>query len=270
MRETEWVPSGIDTWTPNGARIYDYMLGGHDNYPADRAAADRMLQSNPAAPRTAMANRDFLGRVVSHLAGEVGITQFLDVGSGLPTQRNVHEVAQESNRDARIVYVDRDPTVIRHSQALLERHGVRNAIAFEGDLRSPGRILTHPNITGFLDFNRPVAVLLVAILHFVSDEEDAHGIVRRLASVLVPGSHLVISHTTDESPPDVMEAAQQGFRLAGSPLTPRSRAGISRFFTGFDLLEPGLVDVRDWRPALRTDQAWPSGWTIAGGVGARP
>ncbi|MFI6483440.1 SAM-dependent methyltransferase [Nonomuraea sp. NPDC050663] len=269
MRERESTPGGIDTWTPNGARIYDYILGGRDNYPADRAAADKMLQSNPAARNTALANRAFLGRVVTHLAGEAGITQFLDIGSGLPTQRNVHEVAQAANPDARVVYVDLDPTVIRHSQALLERGGTGNVMTFQGDVRKPGRILEAPRVNAFLDFKRPIAVLMVAVLHFVSDEEDAHGIVRRLGDRLPPGSHLVVSHTADESPPEVKAVAQQGFRMAGAMLTPRTRAEITRFFDGFELLEPGLVDVRAWRPEQPVDELAPAGWTIVGGVARR-
>ncbi len=270
MREKRAASIGIDSWTPNGARICDYLLGGRENRPTDRAAANRMLQSNPAARKTAQANRAFLGRVVSHLASEVGIGQFPDIGSGLPTRRSVNEVAQEINPDARIAYVDQDAAAIRHSQAILARDGVRNVIAFQGDLRKPGRILDSPRIAGFLDLRQPVAVLMLAVLHFISDEEDAHGVVHHLGGGLAPGSHIAISHTVDESPPEVDAAVRHGFQFVGAALTPRPRAEIDRFFEGFELLEPGVVDVCDWRPDPLIDDSTLGGRIIVGGVGACP
>lgn len=263
----ESVPAGVDPRIPNGARIYDFMLGGKDNYAADRQAAEHMLQANPMAPRTAQANRAFLGRAVRYLAGEAGIDQFLDIGTGLPTQQNVHEVAQDAEPGSRTVYVDYDPVVTVHARALLSR---TNSVAVvEHDLRDPAAILADPITQEMLDFARPVAVLLVAVLHFVQPQEDPAGIVATLRDALAPGSHLVISHTASESPGEIMEAAQRGFRASGAPLVPRTRAEIERFFDGTGLLDPGLVDVRDWRPVgpQREGPAKALPWTIVGGVG---
>lgn len=267
----QWVPSGLDTWVPNGARIYDYILGGKENYDADRVAADRMLEQNPQAPRTAQANRAFLGRAVRFLAGEVGIRQFIDVGAGLPTQRNVHEVAQETLPEAHVVYVDHDPVVTLHSRALLERQNAVNVGVAQADLRSPEWILEHPLVQELIDFEQPVAVLMVAILHFVSEEEDPLGVVEQVMDVLPSGSHLVISHTVDESPREVMDVARKGFRLAGAMLTPRTREEVSHFFTGLELVEPGVVDVWRWRPEqMQAELPAQAAWTMVGGVGRKP
>jgi hypothetical protein len=262
------APAEIDGSVPNGARIYDYMLGGKDNYTADRAAAERMLAVNPAAPLTARANRAFLGRAVRFLAEEVGIRQFLDLGTGLPTQHNVHEAAQQVAPDARVVYVDYDPVVVVHGRALLATTGTVTVI--EGDLRRPDEILAHPDTRRLIDFDQPVAVLLVAILHFIPDSDDPAGIVARLRDATATGSHLVVSHTVTESPDKVMAAAQQGFQLAGAPLTPRTRAQVGGFFDGYDLVDPGLVEVSRWRPAApEAVTAAKSAWTIVGGVGRK-
>lgn len=262
------APAGVDAGVPNGARIYDYMLGGKDNYAADRAAAEAMIAANPGAPRTARANRAFLGRAVRFLAEEVGIRQFLDLGTGLPTQQNVHQVAQAVAPDARVVYVDYDPVVVVHGRALLATADAVDVV--DGDLRRPDEILGHPDVGRLISFDQPLAVLLVAILHFISDEEDPAGIVARLRDAMAPGSYLVVSHTASESPDEVMAAAQQGFRSAGAPLTPRTRAEIQRFFAGFELVEPGLVEVAQWRPA-DPEPARPgkSPWVLLGGVGRK-
>ncbi|MFI6325562.1 SAM-dependent methyltransferase [Nonomuraea sp. NPDC050556] len=267
----QWVPNGLDTWVPNGARIYDYILGGKENYDADRVAADRMLEQNPQAPRTAQANRAFLGRTVRFLAAEAGIRQFIDIGAGLPTQRNVHEVAQETLPEARVVYVDHDPVVTLHSRALLQRQNTLNVGVAQADLRSPELVLNHPLVEELIDFEQPVAVLMVAILHFVSEEEDPLGVVERVMDALPSGSHLVISHTVDESPREVMEVARKGFRLAGAMLTPRTREEVSRFFQGLDLVEPGVVDVWRWRPGqVEAEPPAQAAWTMVGGVGRKP
>jgi SAM-dependent methyltransferase len=262
------APAEIDPSVPNGARIYDYMLGGKDHFASDQAAAEAMIAANPGAPGTARANRAFLGRAVRFLAEEAGIRQFLDLGTGLPTQHNVHEVAQAVSPDARVVYVDYDPVVVVHGRALLATTGAVTVV--EGDLRRPDEILAHPETRRLIDFDQPVAVLLVAILHFIPDEEDPAGIVARLRDAMAPGSHLVVSHTANESPAEVMAAAQQGFRLAGAPLTPRTRAQIEGLFDGFELVEPGLVEVSQWRPETpQTATAGKSPWTIVGGVGRK-
>ncbi|MFG2089337.1 MULTISPECIES: SAM-dependent methyltransferase [unclassified Spirillospora] len=267
MAEVEESPEGVDAAVPNGARIYDYMLGGKDNYLADRRVGEEMVKANPTAPLTARANREFLGRAVRFLAAEQGIRQFIDIGTGLPTQQNVHQAAHAVAPDSRVVYVDYDPVVVAHARALLSTADtVRVA---EHDLRRPEEILADPEVLDLIDFSEPVAVLLVAILHFVGPDDDPHGIVARLRAAMAPGSHLVLSHTASESPGEVMEAAKRGFRASGAPLTPRTRAGIGEFFDGFDLLDPGLVDVREWRSGSGGGAAvLPElPWTIVGGVG---
>ncbi|MFA1543205.1 SAM-dependent methyltransferase [Actinomadura monticuli] len=259
------IPDGVNAAVPNGARIYDYMLGGKDNYEADRRAADQMIAANPAAPLTAQANRGFLGRAVRHLAADRGIRQFIDIGAGLPTQQNVHQVAQAAAPGSRVVYADYDPVVVAHADALLAT--TDHVRVIKGDLRRPREILGDPGTRALLDFTEPVAVLLVAILHFIGPDEDPHGIVASLRDALPSGSHLVVSHTVSDSPDEVMAAAQRGFRASGAPLTPRTRAEIERFFDGFDLIEPGLADVRTWRaddaPADLPDLPW----TMVGAVG---
>lgn len=264
------APQGVDPNVPNGARIYDAMLGGKDNFAADRGVVEQMLKVNPMAPLTARANREFLGRAVRYLTTECGIDQFLDIGTGLPTVQNVHEVALANNPDATIVYVDYDPVVVTHAKALLA--GTDNVKVVQGDIRRPDGILSAAAET--LDFDRPIAVLLVAILHFVGDEEHPERILETLRSAMAPGSYLILSHTADESASNVMGTAKQGFSMAGAPLTPRTRAAIAELLSGFELIEPGLVDVQDWRPDERPEPEVGSGtpqsdWTIVGAVGAR-
>jgi hypothetical protein len=268
VAEQRPAPVGFDSSVPNGARIYDYMLGGKDNFPADQKAAEAMLKVNPAALRTAKANRGFLGRAVRLLAEEEGIRQFLDFGTGLPTQQNVHQVAQQVAPDARVVYVDYDPVVVTHGQALLANTSTVTVV--EADLRRPEEILAHPDVGRLIDFDKPLAILLVAILHFIADAEDPVGIVSQLREAMAPGSYLVVSHTLSESPTEVMAAAQRAFQQAGAPLTPRTRAEVLRFFDGFDLVEPGLVEVQEWRSTgPEAVAAGGSPWVLVGGVGRK-
>jgi hypothetical protein len=254
---------------PNGARIYDYMLGGKDNFHADRVAAQAMLEASPAAWRTARANRGFLGRAVRLVAGEGGIRQFLDIGTGLPTQQNVHQVAQEAAPGSRVVYVDNDPMVVAHANALLAI--AEGVAAIEGDLRRPADILAHP-AAQLIDFSRPVGVLLVAVMHFIADEDDPGAIMATLRAAMAPGSYLILSHTIDEDAGGALDTAKSGFQRAGTPLFPRSRARVERFFDGFDLLEPGLVEVHTWRrdeaeEGEEENVDGPSSWVLAGAVG---
>jgi len=235
----------IDTSTPNPARIYDYLLGGKDHFPADRTAAEEILAAVPQARAGARENRAFLGRAVRYLAAEAGIRQFLDIGTGLPTQGNVHQIAQAIAPDAPVVYVDNDPVVHAHAAALLAGG---HTVAVLGDLRQPEAILAHPEVRRVLDFGRPVAVLLVAILHFVRDEEDPAGIVARLRDGLAPGSYLVVSHATADFHPEVAAKVTAVYEQATAPLVLRSRDQIGRLFDGFELVAPGLVQPAAWRP----------------------
>jgi hypothetical protein len=258
--------AGIDAGTPNPARIYDYLLGGKDNYPVDRDAAEAILGVAPQARQGARENRAFLQRAVRFLAAEAGIRQFLDIGTGLPTQGNVHEIAQAVASDARVVYVDHDPVVHIHASALLADNA--KTVAVLADLREPEVILGHPQVRRVLDFTRPVAVLLVAVLHFLRDGEEPAGVVARLRQAMAPGSFLVVSHATADFQPDVAAKVTDVYRRASAPLVLRSRSEIGRFFEGFDVVAPGLVEPASWRP----DGAGPTSPSAGGfysGVGRK-
>jgi SAM-dependent methyltransferase len=244
--ELDWVPPGVNTSRANVARVYDYLLGGTHNFPADREVGQKIIAVEPNSRPIGQANREFLRRAVRYLAGR-GIGQFLDIGSGIPTQGNTHEVAQAARADARVAYVDMDPVAIAHSRALLA--GRRGAAIFDADLHEPRRILADPDIGALIDFTQPVGLLLVAVLHFIRDEQDPWRIVATLREALVPGSYLVVSHGTDEGRPAVAHAAEQVYRRqVALPLSMRPRADILRFFDGFELLAPGLVEIPRWQP----------------------
>jgi hypothetical protein len=272
VAEDDWT-SRIDTSVPNPARIYDYFLGGKDNYPADREVAEQILAIAPVARDVVRDNRAFLSRVVRFLTREAGIRQFIDLGSGLPTQGNVHEIAQAIAPETRVVYVDNDAMVVTHSRALLAGD---NTIAIQADLREPEAILGHPEVRKLIEFDQPVALLLVAILHFIPDEQDPFGVVARFRDGLPPGSYLAISHGTRDVPvrPDMSaeEMAEMGTRVerlyeqTTTFMVTRTRAQVERFFDGFDLLDPGVVEIQRWRPDDPTS-VLPGGFH--GGVGRR-
>jgi len=257
---------GIDTTVPTTARIYDYWLGGHDNFAADRAAALKVSEAAPEAQLMAVENRKFLRRAVRYLAAEARITQFLDIGTGLPTQGNVHQVAQDVSPDARVVYVDNDPMVLAHSRAL-KTGG--NTVVIEADLRDPPAIIDHPRTRELLDFSQPMAVLLVAVLHFVSDDDDPRAIVAAIRDTLVPGSYLVLSHVTGDIRRESAAHAAVHYKKLAPGSTLRTRDEIHRFFAGMELIDPGLVQVPSWRP----DEPEPANGSrvwILGGVGRKP
>lgn len=268
----DWTTQ-INTGVPNPARIYDYFLGGKDNFPADREVADQVLAIAPVAREVVEDNRAFLRRAVRFLAHEAGIRQFVDLGSGLPTQGNVHEIAQAIALDARVVYVDNDAMVVTHSRALLAGD---NTVAIQADLREPEVILGHPEVRELINFDQPIALLLMAILHFIPDDEDPLGIVARFRDALPTGSYLAISHGTRDIPvrPDMSaeEMTEMGarverlYQLTTASLVTRPRAQVERFFDGFDLLDPGLVEIQLWRPDDR-DSMLPGGFY--GGVGRK-
>ena len=236
---------GLDVTVPNVARIYDFILGGKDNFDADRAAAAQLLAVIPGGSGPARMNRAFLGRVVHFLAAERGIRQFLDIGSGLPTASNVHQIAQAADPSARVVYVDSDPVVVLHAQAILEDRA--KGVAVRGDLRDPDGITASPAVRELIDFSQPVAVLLFAVLHFVPDADDPRALLARFGDVMAPGSALALSHITDENIDE--EAARAGravYQSASAPIVPRSRAQIEGFFDGLDLLPPGVVGISHW------------------------
>jgi hypothetical protein len=257
---------GLDVSVPNVARIYDYILGGKDNFDADRAAAEQILAVIPGGSGPARMNRAFLGRVVRFLAAERGVRQFLDIGSGLPTASNVHEIAQSVAPDARVVYVDNDPVVVLHAQAILEDRA-KGVAAVRGDLRDPAGIIDSRAVRELIDFSQPVAVLLFAVLHFVPDAADPRALLARFRDVLVPGSALALSHVTDEHLDE--EAGRAGravYQGASAAIVPRSRARIEGFFDGLDLLPPGVVGVSHW-PEPDPDGA---ALLFYGGVAVKP
>jgi O-methyltransferase involved in polyketide biosynthesis len=254
------VPDGVDVTRPSIARIYDYLLYGKDNFAVDRAAAEKLMESRLDPRRLSLANRAFLRRAVGFLARR-GIAQYLDLGSGLPTSPSVHEVARDTIPDARVVYVDHDPIVVAHNDALLAtRDGV---ITIRGDIRDPDSILAHEALAGCLDFSQPVAMLLLSVLHFISREEDAPGIIAKFRERLAPGSYLAISvGTSDGADPNMLAEATQTYAGARMPFTLRSRAQILDLFDGFDLVEPGLVSLPEWRPEFNTDRTPLKGPTV--------
>lgn len=248
--KADFGPAEIDTSRPHPARMYDAYLGGKDNYAVDRQAVRRILSRWPEVRLIARANRAFLQRAVRFLAGEAGIRQFIDIGTGIPTAGNVHEVAGQVAPDTRVVYVDNDPIVHVHANALLTGSGATTVVL--ADLRDPQAILAAPALRAHIDFAQPVALLLVAILHFITDAENPAGIVATLRDVLPPGSYLALSHATaDFHPPGTEKEAAAAYQNAAAPLLLRARSEVAGYFDGFDLLEPGLVQGPLWRPVGR-------------------
>ncbi|MGW4444327.1 SAM-dependent methyltransferase [Streptomyces sp. NPDC004682] len=243
----ESLRARINTGQPHTARIWNYWLGGKDNYEVDRAAGDQIRQLHPGIGEYARADRLFLGRAVRHLVQEAGIRQFLDIGTGLPTADNTHEVAQRLAPDARIVYVDNDPLVLAHARALLTSTPEGRTDYLDEDLRNIDAIFEHAAKT--LDFDEPVALILLGVVIFIGDDEDPYGLVRRLTDRLPAGSHLVLSHTvTSPSMPDVDEAVAFWNEHGTPKLTQRTPENVTRFFDGLELLEPGVVSCSRWRP----------------------
>jgi S-adenosyl methyltransferase len=238
----------FDISVAHQARMYDYLLGGKDNYAADRAASEEMLKIYPETAFSARANRAFLGRAVRYLAGEAGIRQFLDIGTGIPTAGNTHEVAQAVAPESRVVYVDYDPIVLAHARALLTSNGEGATEYIDSDLRDTGTILTQAR--QLLDFTKPVAVTLLAILHAIPDAGDPYAIVAALMDAVPPGSYLAISHgASDLIDPEALQGLYDSFKgKVQQQFQWRTREQVARFFAGTDLVEPGLVRVDDWRP----------------------
>jgi SAM-dependent methyltransferase len=261
----------IDISRPHSARMYDYYLGGKDHFAVDRETAEIAARGWPSVRVAVQENRKFLARAVNCLAGEEGIRQFLDIGSGLPSASNVHEVAQRIAPDARVVYVDNDPLVLAHARALLTSSPAGRTAYIDADLREPEKILAHPVVRQTLDFGQPMALMLVAILHFIADEEDPANIVASLLDALPPGSYLVASHVTPEHDPEGVHGLERTYRAGGVTAQARTASEFGRlFFSGLEFMPPGLVLVSDWRPDSGGPRPAPEEVSWYGAVARKP
>lgn len=271
MERPAWAPQGIDISVPSVSRMYDFYLGGSHNFEVDREAARKAMEFLPGLPKIMQANRAFMRRAVRYAVGE-GIDQFLDIGSGIPTFGNVHEVAQAADPRARVAYVDHDPVAVAHSQAVLD--GNDHAVIAAADLRRPKEILADPAINGLLDLDRPVALLLVAVLHFIEDAADPRAAVAELREALAPGSLVILTHASYEGIPLSKEEADGTvgvYRNIRNPLIMRTREEIGAFFEGYEMVEPGLVSMPEWRPDTpqSPEQEDPYAFSGFGGVGRK-
>jgi SAM-dependent methyltransferase len=265
------LPPEIDTSRPHSARVYDYMIGGKNNFAADRETAARVLRQSPSAQTAARENRAFLGRAVRYLTAEAGIRQFLDIGTGLPTASSVHEVAQSVDPSCRVVYADNDPLVLAHARALLTSSPEGRTAYIHADARDPRAILDHPAVRDTLDFGRPVGLMLVALLHFVPDEDKPAEIVATLLNALPPGSYLTASHLTTEHDTDAAGRGQQAMRGAGITMQKRDSGEFARLaFTGLELVPPGIALVSEWRRSRPGPGPGPAEVNCYGGVARKP
>jgi S-adenosyl methyltransferase len=258
MERSSWAPDGIDYEKPSPARVYDAHLGGFHNFAVDRAAAERVRAFMPELPLILRANRAFLRRAVEFLVSQ-GIRQFLDLGSGIPTVGNVHEVAQAADPQCRVVYVDIDPVAVAHGREILSANPA--AMAVQGDLRDWARVLGDPQVRATLDFAEPVAVLMVAVLHFIDDADDPIGIVRGYREAMVPGSYLALSHASLEGGRDGAAEATQEYTKRVADFFMRGRTQISLLLEDFELVDPGLVYLTEWRPESPEDMGEDPRWT---------
>lgn len=246
MERPLWAPADIDLDRPSIARLYDWFLGGYHNFEADRTVGEQITEVVPWGPMMVQVNRAYLRRAVQFFL-QAGISQFLDLGSGIPTVGNVHEIVQQSDRDARIVYVDVDPVAVAHARALLE--GNDNAVIIHADMREVKDVLTHPDTQRMLDLSRPIAILMVAVLHFVPDKDDPVGIIGDYCAGVAPGSYLALAHATEEGLSEqVLDMFRAVYEDAAAPLVLRTRAEIAALVRGLEPVEPGLTWIEDWRP----------------------
>jgi SAM-dependent methyltransferase len=261
-----WAPDGIDIGRPSAARVYDYFLGGAHNFAVDRALAEQIVRTTPNLAETMRANRVFLRRAVRFLVDQ-GIRQFLDVGSGIPTVGNVHEVAQDAAPESTVVYVDVDPVAVAHSRAILE--GNKQATVICADLRETDRILAETRQSGLIDFDAPLAVLLAGVVHFIPDAENPSRLVAQLRELLSPGGFLLVSHATADEQPAEMLAAQRLSARTATEITLRSKAQIEAYLEGLTPVDPGVVFIPQWRPDPGETVEHPERIGAYAGVGKR-
>jgi SAM-dependent methyltransferase len=266
---TEQLPSEVDINVPQSARVYDYLLGGKDNFPADRAVGDQIIERVPTVPTQVREQRAFLVRTVRYLTAEAGIRQFLDIGTGIPTAGNVHDVAQAIAPESRVLYVDNDPVVLAHSRALLQRTPEGRLAFILADLRDPEAILADPTLARTLDLTRPVGLVLIGITHHLRDADDPRRIVQTLMDALASGSYLVLSQITGDFDPEAMREVAAVVEQDGIPYVVRSKAETEPFFQRLELVEPGLVPIAAWRPDPGTEQD-PRSVYAYGGVARKP
>ena len=263
----DWGQDGVDSDVPNVARMYDYFLGGGRNFPADREAAQRIVGAFPEVPVMARANRAFLKRVVRHLVVDLGVRQLIDLGSGIPASGNVHEVAQEAAPGTRVIYVDIDRTAVLHSRVLLL--GNRYASVVQADLRNAEGIVMHRDVRHFVDFQEPVAVLALAVLHFITDDRAAAGALATFYDHAAPGSYCAVTHPARDSRRAQVDRVTAVYRRSGNPVRWRTRDRIEALFGKFELVEPGLVPWHEWRPDEETTDTIPDGVGY-GGLAVKP
>ncbi|MFG3256915.1 SAM-dependent methyltransferase [Streptomyces sp. NPDC048172] len=263
---TTGPPTRIDTTRPHGARVYDYLLGGKTWFAVDEAAGSDLLSVLPTARSVTRTNRDFMARATRTLAAEYGVRQFLDIGTGIPTEPNLHQVAQREAPDARVVYADNDPIVLEHAKALMRGTPQGRTAYLSADVREPERILRSPEVAEVLDLGRPVALSLLALLHFLPDEDGPYEIVERLRDALPPGSFLVLSHCTADMDAAAMERAVRVYHERGMRTQVRDGDQVRRLFGDFELIEPGLVMPHEWRPDPDTTVLTPAESSFYAGV----
>jgi trans-aconitate methyltransferase len=269
-RKLNYEPPEIDTSKAHSARLYDYLLGGKDNYPPDRKAAEEVIKATPSIVVAARQNRLFLERLTRYLAAEEGIDQFLDIGTGIPTSPNVHETAQAVNPAARVAYVDNDPIVLAHVRALLNSSPEGRVVYIQADMRDAQAVLSAPDLTSTLDLSRPVALIILSTLHFITDHDEARGLLGRYVARLAPGSFLALSvATTDKAAPAAASQALAAFGAHGLPVLTRTHAEVTALFDGLKLTDPGVVRVNRWRPDESADPE-ASGVGVYCGVARKP
>ena len=265
VNQAAWVPKDVNVDLPSAARVYDYLLGGAHNFAADRAVGEKVLEVLPDGRQVAISNRSFLRRAVRYLV-EQGITQFLDLGSGIPTSGNVHEIAQEANPAARVLYVDYDEVAVAHSELLL--FGNANATVLASDLTRPDVVLDAPITRQFLDFSQPIGLLMVAVFHFVPDDKDPAGVVAAYRDALPAGSYVALSHLTADHQPEAMAGVVSAMQNSRDPMYFRPYDAVAPMFDGLELVEPGLVSAPHWRPDAGVRDLGPEG--VYAGIARKP